>query len=164
MPEVEIESGDLTERLVGITPIYLNQFIQRGMYGIRASVRAGSLREQRRKFSKDDVFGIALVWLLFESGLRSDPIHRILNDLGKTKTADANRTAQALLRSGAEYLVIIRHPRRPREPLKKPEQRVVTCAQSKLGELVAKNADASITAIPVGSKFADIQKRLEIFY
>ena len=82
-----IDSADIVERLVGITPLYLQNFVQRGSYGIRASVKPGKVRVQRRLFSRDDVFGIALVWLLFESGLRGDPIARALNDIAGTKKA-----------------------------------------------------------------------------
>src|SRR2546423_1231726 len=64
----EIDAADICERLVGITPIYLQNFVQRGSYGLRASVQQGKRREKRRLFSREDVFGIALVWLLFESG------------------------------------------------------------------------------------------------
>ena len=66
-----IDSADICERLVGISPIYLQNFVQRNSYGLRASIQPGKVREQRRFFSRDDVFGIALVWLLFESGLEA---------------------------------------------------------------------------------------------
>src|SRR3989442_236383 len=88
----EIDSAEICERLVGITPIYLQNFVQRGRgrYGLKASAQAGKWRERRRLFSRDDVFGIALVWLLFESGLRSDPIIRILKEIAGTKQPKAN--------------------------------------------------------------------------
>ena len=70
----EIDASDICERLVGITPIHLQNFVSRGAYGLRASVQSGKVRAQRRLFSREDVFGIALVWLLFESGLRGDPM------------------------------------------------------------------------------------------
>src|SRR5689334_12355384 len=93
----EIESGDITERLVGIAPVYLNKFVQQKMYGITASIQPGKLRAQRRLFSRDDVFAIALVWILFETGLRTDPIRRILTDIAATKKADAKISAKRLL-------------------------------------------------------------------
>src|SRR5579872_5251941 len=103
-----IDSGDITERLVGIPPAYLNKFVQQKTYGITASIQPGKLRAQRRLFSRDDVFAIALVWMLFESGLRTEPIRRILNDIAETKKADAKIAAKKLLSSGADFLVIIR--------------------------------------------------------
>lgn len=160
----QIETSDLTDRLVGIRPVYLNRFIQRHQYGVRASAQEGKVREQRRKFNREDVFGIALVWLLFESGLRSEPIRWILRAIGKSRTADTNRAAQVLQRSGAEYLAYIRHSRRPGKQESKVDQQILICTRSQLGELCLNNAEASITTIPVGSKFNDIQKRLELLF
>src|SRR5262245_53133805 len=109
MMSIEIDSSDLSELLVGITPAYLNNFVQRELYGVRASVQAGQVRKQHRRFSEDDVFGIGLVWMLFEAGLRSDPICRILKDIaGKL---DANAAAKRLLKSNVENLVVVRRPR-----------------------------------------------------
>ena len=109
----EIDAADICERLVGITPIYLQNFLQRGSYGLRSSVSPGKVRSQRRLFSPDDVYGIALVWLLFESGLRGDPIARILNEVAGTKKANANSAAAKVLAAGSEYLVVSRTARRP---------------------------------------------------
>jgi hypothetical protein len=88
--------ADICERLVGITPIYLQNFLQRGSYGLHSSVSPGKLRSQRRLFSQDDVYGIALVWLLFEAGLRGDSIARILNVVAGTKKPNANLAAAKL--------------------------------------------------------------------
>src|SRR5437667_5305048 len=96
----KIDAADITERLVGIAPAYLQNFISRRSYGLRASLKSGKVRAQRRSFSRDDVFGIALVWLLFESGLRSEPLARVLNDICGTKLSDANLAAKKLLKAG----------------------------------------------------------------
>ena len=66
MPLV-FESRDVI-RLVGISPVYLNKFVERGLYGIAPSERTGAGRGRRRLFTSEDVFGIALVWWLFEAG------------------------------------------------------------------------------------------------
>ena len=162
----EIETGDVTERLVGISPVYLNKFVQQKMYGIAASVQPGKFRTQRRFFSRDDVFAIALVWMLFESGLRTDPIRRVLNDIAATKKADAKTAAKKLLDSGADYLLIVRKPRGPRKDRRdKPEQEVRTVTESALAATVEqKGPPASVLAIPVGQKFADVKKRLDILF
>src|SRR5438445_535172 len=126
----EIDSAEICERLVGITPIYLQNFVQRGRgrYGLKASAQAGKWRERRRLFSRDDVFGIALVWLLFESGLRSDPIIRILKEIAGTKQPKANLAAKKLLESQAEYLVVVRQPRGPtKTPHATPGKETRTC-------------------------------------
>src|ERR1700682_3511511 len=102
----QIDAADISERLVGITPVYLQNFLQRGSYGLRSSVSPGKVRSQRRLFSTEDVYGIALVWLLFESGLRGDPIARILNDVAGTRKPDANKSAEALRNSTSDYLLV----------------------------------------------------------
>src|SRR5215472_18722315 len=109
----KFDSADICERLVGITPIYLNNFLQRGSFGLKPSIQGGKLRSQRRQFSREDVYGFALVWLLFETGLRTDPIARILKQIVDTPKANANLAAKKLLEVKAEFLAVLRQPRRP---------------------------------------------------
>lgn len=155
------QSADVTDLLVGITPAYLNTFLQRRLYGITASAQAGKVREQRRLFSEADVYGIALVWMLFESGLRTQPIRRILNSLAGTKKADARAAAEALRKSADEYIVIVREPRKPRGKTE-PEPNITTAKKDELARIVADNPAANVLLIPVGQKFEDIRKRIEI--
>jgi hypothetical protein len=160
-----IDSADIVELLVGITPLYLQNFVQRGSFGIRASVKPGKVRSQRRLFSRDDVFGIALVWLLFEGGLRSDPLMRVLKDITKTDKANANLAAKKLLGSQCDYLLIVRKPRGPtKTPQEKPEQRVKPIKQSELTEAIVQEPTADLLIIPVGHKFEDIRNRMEILF
>jgi hypothetical protein len=162
--EYGIDAADISERLVGITPIYLQNFIQRGSYGLRASVKPGKVRSQRRLFSREDVFGIALVWLLFESGLRGDPIARVLNDIAGTKKANANLAAKKLLQSQSEYLLILRKSRGPSKRIpEKPEQETRTISKRETSDPRAQNPDIEIL-IPIGNKFSDIGRRLEILF
>src|SRR5882757_6215089 len=81
-------SSDVT-KLLGITPVYLNALVHRKLYGIAASIsdRHGEIKV--RIFSEEDVFGIALVWTLFESGLRPQSIREILLELVETDEPDA---------------------------------------------------------------------------
>ena len=163
--KTEIDSADIVELLVGITPLYLQNFVQRGLYGIRASVKPGKVRSQRRLFSRDDVFGIALVWLLFEGGLRSDPLVRVLNDITKTKKANANLAAKKLLESKADYLVILRQPRTPtKAPLDKPGQTVRVAGASEIAEMLGKYPAGELLVIPIGHKFNDVRKRMEMLF
>lgn len=55
---------------------------------------------------------LALVWWLFESGLRTEVIKRVLRDLSKSNKADANSAGKLVRKSGAEYLTITRDARR----------------------------------------------------
>jgi hypothetical protein len=161
----EIDSADIVERLVGITPLYLQNFVQRGSYGIRASVKPGKVRAQRRLFSREDVFGIALAWLLFESGLRGDPLARVLNDIAGTKKCNANLSAKKLLESESDFLLIARKPRGPRETdQEKPEQSTKALRRSELAKAIEHQATANLLVVPIGSKFADVSKRLDILF
>jgi hypothetical protein len=156
-----VETSEVTDLLVGITPAYLNTFLQRKLYGIRASVQKGKVRKKRRLFSEADVFGVALVWMLFESGLRTRAIRRILNELAGTKTADARVAAEALRKSAAEYIVIVREPRKPKGPTE-PQPEIRTAKKIELAGIVADNATANVLLIPVGQKFEDVRKRMEV--
>jgi hypothetical protein len=99
-------------KAVGIGPIYLNKFIERNQYGIEPSVRAGEGRGSRRFFDENDVYGIALVWWLFEAGLRSKTIQYVLNEIcAGRKKATANEAARKLLESDADMIAIRRQPR-----------------------------------------------------
>jgi hypothetical protein len=159
-----IDAKDICERLVGITPIYLQNFVSRGSYGLKASAKPGKVREQRRVFSRDDVFGIALVWLLFESGLRGDPIARVLNDVAGTKKANANLAAKKLLQSKTEYLRILRTPRGPtKSPSGKPAQETRIITQAEASEPRPWNQGIELL-IPVGHKLRDIERRMEILF
>ncbi len=159
-----IEVSDVCERLVGITPVHLQNFVQRGSYGIRSSVSPGKVRSHRRLFSLEDVYGIALVWLLFEGGLRGDPIARILNGI-VGKKATANRAAQELIEGEGDYLFITRAPRQPsKSPPDKPDQRVQICTEEELGPLLEHFSGAVIVVVPFGPKFADVHERLEMLF
>ena len=98
-------------RLVGIQPALINKFIERHQYGIAASVQTGE-RGKERRFGEQDVYGIALVYWLFESGLRSDSIQFVLNQIcDRHLDSKANDAAAKLLGRKAEVLVVSRQPR-----------------------------------------------------
>jgi hypothetical protein len=160
---VEIETGDITERLVGITPLYLNNFLQRKTYGLTASIQPGEVRATRRLFSEEDVYGIALAWMLFECGLRTQAIRRILKKLRGTTMANANKTAALLLQSQAEYIVVMREPRRPKGATE-PEVTVKTATKTELTDLVTSSPSANVLIVPIKAKFDDITKRLQILF
>jgi hypothetical protein len=161
----EIDAADICERLVGITPVYLQNFLQRGSYGLRSSVSPGKVRSQRRLFSVEDVYGIALVWELFESGLRGDLIARILHDIAGTKKADANKAAAELLENKSTYLLILSAARRPSKSIPKmPVQKVEALTEEGFARILTRWPRQSGQVIAVGEKFADVRKRLEILF
>lgn len=160
---LEFTAADISERLVGITPIYLNNFLQRGLYGLKASVQRGEVRAKRRLFSREDVFGIAFVWILFESGLRTDPIIRVLKDITQTAKPNANLAAKKLLETETDYLLVVREPRRPSKTASdRPDQQVKMLQKAELQGALEQCAASDLVVIPVGHKFEDVGKRLEI--
>lgn len=164
LPGRTFGSSEVTDLLVGITPIYLNTFVQRKLYGLKKpEVREGERGDKQRVFSEADVFGIALVWMLFESGLRSDPIRRILKVLAGTKKDDAVLAAKALLKSEAEYILVVREPRRPKGKTE-VDPKISSVAKTDLGPAIANNPTANLLMIPVGQKFEDIRKRMDVVF
>lgn len=110
MPALTYDSSEVS-KLVGIGPLLLNKLVERKMYGIGPSVRSGKGRGGRRLFSPDDVFGIALVWWLFESGLRSNVIQVVLDGICGTKGAAAVQAGKTLMGRRILTLRIVTQPR-----------------------------------------------------
>jgi hypothetical protein len=159
----EIDAADITERLVGITHNHLQNFVSRGLHGLRASIVKPSV--VRRLFTRADVFGIALVWLLFEGGLRREAIDTVLNDIASTKRPDANLAARKLLESKAESLAIVRQPRVPtKTPAKTPQHKTEIVSGEQLRKIKTHNPTGVEIVISVGHKFRDIEMRMEILF
>jgi hypothetical protein len=147
--------------LVGVTPIQLNALVMRTLYGIKASVSGRGAKV--RLFDEADVYGIALVWALFESGLRTQQVRTILNDLAETRKPNAKHTAQGLLEiPGSAYIVVIHEPRRSSKT--KPQPSVGRADQYELEDIIKKNPTASVLAVPIGARFADIKKRTDLLH
>jgi hypothetical protein len=142
--------------LVGVTPIYLNALVTRRLYKIKPSI---SGRGQKvRVFDEDDLFGIALVWILFESGLRTQEIRGILSELTGFE-ADARYTAQGWFEvPGAEYLVITRDPHGPKRDV---GFEIGIANSYDLANTFAPTKTESVLAIPIGARFAEIKQRIE---
>jgi hypothetical protein len=154
------ESSDVAD-LVGISPIYLNKFVERGLYGIAPSERMLVGRGGRRWFNEEDVFGIALVWWLFEAGLRSQVINRILGEIVGQKKANANRAAKTLREEGVQFLAISRVPRlgEGKQP-KRMTQTVDTLDKSELLDLIEATRTKAVHVIPVGDLFSNLRERI----
>jgi hypothetical protein len=146
-------------RMVGIQPTLLNKFIQREKYGIEASVQPGKGQGRERLFGVKDVFGIALVYWLFESGLRSESIQYVLNQIcGGKLHSSANDAASNALRHSNDMLVISREPRSGYE--KYPEQNTRLVDRAEAARIVRENATGSTLVIPVRSLFANLQEKM----
>jgi hypothetical protein len=151
------ESTDVG-RLVGIQSIVLNKFIERGQYGIESSVRHGEGRGTRRLFSDLDVCGIALVWWLFESGLRSNVIQFVLNQIcGGRRNSTAKMAAKILADRNIRFLAIFRgHRSQMNDGAGHPPQRVVLGREA---QALAKQIgeQESVLILPVGNRLAQLK-------
>ena len=154
-------STELIE-LVGIKPIYLNRIVERGLYGIRPSIRSRRGRGQPRLFSADDVCGIALVWWLFEAGLRATVIQNALKAIAKSSKTNAKAAASKLLQSKSQVLLIQRELKSPNRNRKSvPPQTVAVIRESQISRLVNANPTVSIQIIHVGKLFFDLIRAMK---
>ena len=154
------ESGKVAE-IVGIRPIYLNKFVERKLYGIEPSAQRGTGKGTRRWFNLDDLFGIALVWWLFEAGLRAEVIKRVLRGLGNTSKADAYSAAKRLRESGAEYLVVRRGIRSAASKDKWPPQQVSFASVREVSDCLKQSDKESLHVLPVGRLLASVSSQLK---
>ena len=149
--------------LVGIDPIYLNTLAHRKDYQIKASISESVGQKKLRVFSKADVYGIALVWMLFECGLRMQTIKEVLMNLVDTDRPDANAAAEYLSEPGRAHLVIIRESRR-RKKKAIHKLRVIPVMTdlllNQVAESVQEHPAANILLVPVGAKFAEIEEKI----
>lgn len=160
------ESRDLI-RAVGISSTYLNQLVERGLFGIKPSLRSGESRGSRRWFSRADALGVAMVWWLFEAGLRAGSgrtrrsvVQDIINQICGKPGSSANDAARILSDLRVRWLVIIRQPhvsrfQRPQQVVHQlnDEFEVTELLTSKL------NQHATIIVVPVGNLFLDLENQ-----
>jgi hypothetical protein len=156
------ESWHVTRFLVGIPPTYLNMLLQRKLYGITASVSGRRGDKNSRRFDEETVLGIALVWMLFRCGLRTDPVRRILNDIAETKHADASTAAIILLQADLRYLVITRDLRDPGGGDDLDLKVTATDWQEDVADIVAKNPTESVLVLPVREIFASVHRGMAL--
>jgi hypothetical protein len=146
-------------RLIGIQPTLLNKFIQRGKYGITASVQPGQGQGRERSFGEEDVYGTALVYWLFESGLRSESIQYVLNQIcGGKLNSKAAVAASVILRQPIDMLVIKRTPRTGYE--KRPAQKTRVLGTDEAARLVRETTTDSVLVVPVGRLFANLREKM----
>jgi DNA-binding transcriptional MerR regulator len=147
-------SQDVVE-LVGVTPVHLNALVHRKLYRIKPSISGPGKRF--RVFDEDDLFGIAFVWILFESGLRTEEIRSILTSLVGNRTADAEYTAKAWFEIPGEYLIVIRDPGNANH---ESRLHVGRAHQYEIADIIVGSPRSSVLAIPIGPRFAEIQERI----
>jgi hypothetical protein len=158
-PEV-FDSSEVSG-LVGIGSALLNKFVENGSYGIRPSIKSGQGRGGRRLFSSDDVLGIALVWWLFESGLRSGTIQIVLNSICGTKSGQANDAAKKLTTLKTYVLEIHRTPRQGFELGKIKHPRTTVHLIPRSDRHLTTAADNIELNIPVEHLYASLNEKMK---
>jgi hypothetical protein len=157
---IVLESAEVV-KVVGISPIQLNKFVERRSYGIAPSYRAGKGRGSRRRFREHDVYGVALVWWLFEAGLRKQTIQYVLNKIcGHTKSAKASDAAKILSDKETEMLAVKREPRRAGDKREYPKQEVFLVDWSEANHLVESTVTASVLFIPIADRFEKLRDEM----
>jgi hypothetical protein len=153
-----LDSAEVT-RVLGIPSILLNKFVERKSYGIHPSIRSGEGRGSRRLFSEADVHGLAMVWWLFEAGLRSESIQQVLNDIcGAERKGIANLSAEILLRGAFEILVIRREPRTASDLRRSyPKQKTLLVDWQAANHLMEEARTASMLFIPIKARFSELK-------
>jgi hypothetical protein len=151
------DSNEVCE-LVSIAPLLLNKFVERKTYGIQPSVRSGKGRGGRRLFSPDDVFGIALVWWLFESGLRSNVIQSVLDGICQAKSVRADQAAKRLIEKKIQTVRVQTEPRRMSPGLKLARHLVFLITQEKPNVV---RPVAIALEVPVGHLYWDLVDKMK---
>lgn len=154
------DSNEVTS-LTGIAPFYLNKLVERGLYGVTASIKAGKGRGSRRLFSEGDLFGIALVWYLFEAGLRSKTIQLVFNGICGDRRSSASDSALRLRASASELLVIQRRVRTSHARKKAhPEQQVFSADLEDAAGFMKNSSAMATFVMPVGNMFSQLDSQL----
>jgi hypothetical protein len=165
--EIHAFSSADVSKLVGITTVYLNALVARKLYGIVPSISDRHGEMKLRIFGENDVFGIALIWMLFEGGLRTKSIREILFQLVETDEPDASAAADFIAKSEISHLVILRAPAKPKKNAKH-WLRVEPTSQENLNELfvesVQKYPGAFILVAPVGTLFSELAGKIRAMY
>lgn len=159
-------SADVS-RLVGITPVYLNALVARGLYGVAASISERHGEMKLRIFGEEDVLGIALVWMLFEAGLRPQAIREILFQLVETEEPNASAAAEFIGQSEISHLIVLREwtkSKKSRNQWLKVESTSEENLNELLVESVSKYPRASVLVAPVGKVFDDLADKIRLMY
>jgi len=156
------ETTEVTE-ILGIPLILLNKFVERGKYGVQASVRPGRGRGSRRLFSKDDLLGVALVWWLFESGLRTKVIQFVLNQICGGKLRSRASDAAGFLSKGKhEFLLVDRAARTEvKEGATHPVQRVVLADREQAIGQIKQLGTRTMLALPIRELYSRLKDELD---
>jgi hypothetical protein len=148
--------------LVGMSPIFLNRLVERELHGIKPSLRSEVDTGGRRWFSKEDLFGIGLVFWLFEAGLRAGSgkkrtsvIQKVLDEIVGKGNASANEAAQRLTKLEVPVLAIIQqiYPYRERRKVRKLEVRFMETQELEADDPHLQNLYDVMIQIPVGNLF-----------
>jgi hypothetical protein len=157
-----LESTEVAE-VVGVSPIQLNKLVEREQYGVAPSIRSGKGRGSRRLFSEGDVYGVALVWWLFEAGLRSEAIRDVLKHIARAGRKDiASDAALVVLLGKFEMIVIRREPRSAGNARRShPTQEVLLVDWTAATHLVEETVTASVLFIPIAERFSKLKEAMQ---
>jgi hypothetical protein len=164
------ESRELTA-ITGMTPNFLNRLVERGLHGIKPSVRSDVSTGGRRWFSQEDVYGVALVYWLFEAGLRAGSgkartsvIQNVLDEIVGRRGATANEAAKRLTEPFVPVLAIIQkiYPYGEPRHTRKLEVRFMESEGFSFDDPLNFNLYDVVIKIPVGNLFIRIEEIISL--
>lgn len=163
-PDQVFETKDVLQ-ITGMSSVFLNKLLERESFGLQPSVRTGGGRGSRRVFNRSDLYDISLVWWLFQSGLRSKVIERVLRDLAPASGGSASDAVRLLLtrhiqEESAQVLVIHRNLAFTRSKAKHSTSRAYAISES---ELPDSSEFSSMQIIPLGRLLLELNARIETF-
>jgi hypothetical protein len=151
--------------LLQVEPNFLNKLVERRLYGIKPSIKAGRNRGSRRWFSRADVLGIAFVWWLFQAGVRAGAgraresiVQAVIDEVCGKPGSTANKAAK-LISDLTKMLVIVRQPHVPK-PSRESQRVELINNEHELSNLLKKYPYAFCLIVPFGSLFADLREQI----
>lgn len=141
--------------LIGMPERRLAKFIESPGYGIAPSVRLKAGRGAPRLYNLGDLFSIAVAWWLFQAGLRSQVIGRILKsrDVSKSIRDSQGWTQQAAKRR----FIVVKREMASSEP---PLQEVGGVGLDEVIRMIESPGRFAFEVLPIGTLLFELWEKL----
>jgi hypothetical protein len=147
------QASEIT-RLVGIPQPKLAKFMESPGYKLNPSLREKAGRGTPRLYNLDDLLAVALAWWLFQAGLRSQVIGRIIS---ARETAKLLSESEHWKPSENRLLVIARQIESPHG---RPEQKMSFVSAKAVAADLQSDLRRSLQILPVGKLLVALWEEL----
>jgi hypothetical protein len=141
-------------RLVGIPQPKLAKFMESPGYKLNPSLREKAGRGAPRLYNLDDLLAVALAWWLFQAGLRSQVIGRIIST---RETAKLLSQSERWKPSENRLLMISGQIELPHS---RPEQKVSFVSAKAVADDVQSDPRRSVQILPLGRLLRELWEEL----